>query len=365
MTKRPDQTGTFEQCSEETGSQPPLPTGMYTHHHSHNCPVGAPNGTTEQQHIRNSTKKIGERERRYQDFQSWRVSKRAKWAESEFLHTHVKAKERLEAGTWEQFQMLLGLDSWRGECWKHACHAGTRRKLANALSRVVAREVRRSARQAYFITIIHDDWRSPLAAPVVPLNDVRQRARDCLRFLEFEGLAGIEFDAITRAPTLTDVHLLAPHVHAIGFLSDKGSRKLELLRETRRLRCAWGAETVVCLKLNTPRDVRRTAAYMLKPALWTKRPVPRRNTPGVKLRSNRTRQTYLLTRLAEVLSYVGFKDLMLTCGKKSSWMTEAVRLASTGHGKRERWLSEAHLDRLWAAYWLARRRPHFERVKIT
>jgi hypothetical protein len=186
-----------------------------------------------------------------------------------------------------------------------------------------------------------------------------------LKFLGFEGFAGIEFDAITRDKCHPDGHLLAPHVHAIGFLSSGAGRNLKQLRNSRRLRSEWGARTVDCKKLRTMRDVRRAASYIVKPPLWTKRPVPRRNRPTFTLVANRTRPTFLLARLTEALSYFGFKDLMLTCGKKSSWMTEAVRLASSSSYKRERWLSATELDHLWRDYWLAHRRPHFEPVKVT
>jgi hypothetical protein len=338
---------------------------MYTHSLGDSCAVEPPNRSRNCGYCEKRSENFGERKRRFQEFRDSTVSQKAQWAEREFVHAHIKAEARLDALTWQRLQMLLGLDDWGGECWKHACHAGTRRKLANKLARVITREVRRSGRQAYFITIIHDDWRSPIRRPVVPLTAIRQKGRDCLKFLGFEGFAGIEFDAITRALCNPEGHLLAPHLHAIGFLSTGARGKLKELRKSRRLRSEWGARTVVCKELRTLRDVRRAAAYIVKPPLWTKRPVPRRNRPTFTLVANRTRQTFLLARLAETLSYFAFKDLMLTCGKKSSWMTEAVRLASSSADKRERWLSATELDRLWRDYWLAYRRPHFEPVKVT
>lgn len=337
---------------------------LYTLARVSNNNVGAPAHLRKYDSAENAPENFGKRQKRYREFGSLPISEQVKWAEREFIHAHVKAKEKLRPHTWQQLQILLGLDGWDGECLKHACHAGTRRKLANKLARVIAREVRRSGRQAYFITIIHDGWRSPIRTPVVPLKAIKQKVRDCMKMLGFEGFAGIEFDVLTRAGQDAEGHILAPHIHGIGFFSSNKKQKLKQLRASRRLRSESGARTVVCRILKTKRDVRRTAAYLLKPALWTKRRVPRRNKPGYKLVANRTRQTFLLARLAEVLSYVGFKDLMITSGGKCSWMTDAVRMACTSNDKRERWFSNAELDQLWKDYWIARKRPHFEPVKI-
>lgn len=326
--------------------------------------IGAPAHPRKFKARENAPENFGERQQRYREFGSMSISEQVRWAEREFIHAHVKTKDKLQSHTWQQLQMLLGLDGWDGECLKHACHAGTRRKLANKLARVIAREVRRSGRDAYFITIIHDDWRSPIRCPVVSLTAMKQKCRDCFKMIDFEGFAGVEFDILTRAANDTDGHILAPHIHGIGFFAGNRKQKLKQLRASRRLRSESGARTVVCRRLKTQRDVRRAAAYLLKPALWTKRPVPRQKKGGLRLVSNRTRQTFLLARLAEVLSYVGFKDLMITSGGKCSWMTDAVRMACISKCKRERWFSRGELDQLWKDYWIARKRQHFEPVKI-
>ena len=310
-------------------------------------------------------KKIGELQTKLQAWRGLMTDQLIRWAEREYLRDHSRFHSMVSRHLSSQLNMLLGLDGYRGACWKHASHAPTRRRFVTELAKVVAAEVRSSGRQAYFITLIHDDWRSSMSRPIVPLKEIKQRGRDCLRFLGFEGLAVIEFDAITRPLEAPGGHLLAPHIHAVGFLNPaEVTARVRQLNASRRLRCELGAKTVHYRRLRTRRAVRRTTSYMLKPPLWTKRFAPRRNLAGYRLRTNRRRQTYLLGRLAEVLSHVGFKDVMFTCGGKSSWLTQGVRRASTSNRKREPWLTHRELKRLWRRYWLERRRPHFRPVRI-
>ncbi len=310
-------------------------------------------------------KKIGELKTKLQAWRGLMTDQLIQWAEREYLRHHSRVHRKLNPRIAAHLDMLLGLDRYRGSCLKHASHATTRRRLATELASVVTAEVRSSGRQAYFITLIHDGWRSPMTRPVVALKEIRQRARDCLKFLGFEGIAVIEFDAITRPLDAPGGHLLAPHVHAVGFLNPAlAPARVKQLRASQRLRCEFGAKTVHYRRLTKRRALRRTTSYMLKPALWTKRFVPRRNGNGYKLRTNRRRQTYLLGRLAEVLSHVSFKELMLTCGDKTSWMTQAVRHASTSNRKREPWLTRRELKQLWRQYWRERRRPGFRPPRI-
>jgi hypothetical protein len=310
-------------------------------------------------------KKIGEFKTKLQAWRGLMTDQLIQWAEREYLRHHSRIHATLNPRISGHLDMLLGLDRYRGSCFKHASHSATRRRLAAELAKVVTANVRASGRRAYFITLIHDGWRTPMSRPVVDLREIRQRARDCLKFLDCEGVAVIEFDVITRPLDAPGGHLLAPHVHAVGFLDPaEAPARVRQLRASRRLRCEFGAKTVHYRRLSKRRAIRRTTSYMLKPALWTKRFVPRRNGGGYKLRTNRRRQTYLLGRLAEVLSYVGFKDLMLTCGDKTSWMTRAVRQASISHTKREPWLTRRELKKLWRQYWRELRRPGFRPPRI-
>jgi hypothetical protein len=208
-------------------------------------------------------------------------------------------------------------------------------------------------RPMFFITLVHDGWRTPLRDAVINLVEIRQRARDCLRNIGFEGIAIIEFDVLVRPACDAKGHQILPHIHAFGYLETNEKvrrRQLHKLRRSKRLTSFNGASTVVCKTLPTADDVMHAVGYALKLPLCVKRMVPKKGYPGhTKMRTHNRRQQHALLSVIEILSYLRQKDLVFSTGGWSRWLTDACKTIDKSRTRRLPWFSRSRLSRLWQA----------------
>ena len=206
-------------------------------------------------------------------------------ASKEFLDAYQAIKRKLPWKFRRMLREVLGIGMHPTIGWGHASHMYTRNVLSEAVAIRVARDLEPDRPMA-FVTLIHDGWSTPLSKAKVDLSEIKQRARDCLQQLGFQGIAAIEFDVLVQPGGMG--HLLLPHIHAVGYIDCSASerrKRLRKLRKSKRLKPSNGARTACYKKLRTKTDVMHAFCYALKLPLRVKRMVPHKTRIGKMLGS--------------------------------------------------------------------------------
>jgi len=268
-------------------------------------------------------------------------------ADRSFSSHFEDVAERLPVAVRRPFRELLGLDAPNSVYWGSAIHGPTSSMLAQALAATIPCN-HDADNPMHFITLIDSRWQTSAKRPVINLPALKQRARDCLKTIGFAGIAIAETDLLTCPLSDPDGDQILPHVHAVGFLDQSRARySVEQLAQSRMLdEGERGIRTATAAVLPTADDVARTLAYSRKHSMHLKRFVPRQSGDGEILRTNRTRQLHLLSRLAQVYSHMRQKDLLFTMGGCSSWLTEACDMLPPAP-RRASWFARREIDAIW------------------
>ena len=271
-------------------------------------------------------------------------------ANREFNQRYRQIAASLPSPWSARLQRIVGIGSRSSICWGHACHMETRNALSASMARRIARDFD-PKRPLFFITLVHDGWRSVIGNAQIDIVEIRQRGRDCLKLLGFQGVAIIEIDALVRPRVDRTGDQLLPHIHAFGYLDPNTKKRRELLRKLRngkRLVQFNGAKTVDCRELKTPDDVIHTVCYAMKLPLVVKRMVPQRGYPAhARMRSYPKRQQHALLSVIEVLSHCTQKDMVFTVGDCHRWLTDACDEIDPKRSSRRPWYERLKLKSLW------------------
>lgn len=201
-----------------------------------------------------------------------------------------------------------------------AAHKGLRAEAAYLMSRRMRRFFRRNKDRLffYFVTIIHDGWRTLDRETVINLKDIKTRVRNVLRPHQLHYLGVIEFDAVSNYPAEGQGICIMPHVHMVVWSdTDLTPEKLmEKIRKTTRLTSEWGAPTVNISSRLTGENVVHKAAYMFEQPFKCKRQGPKNPETGKRKLHTvyKAVPPHLTLRLSEILANCTLKDLIISSG---------------------------------------------------
>jgi hypothetical protein len=199
-----------------------------------------------------------------------------------------------------------------------ASHKGLRAEAAFLMAKKFRKFFRKNEKRLhfYFITIIHDGWRTLDRETEIDLRDMKTRVRNLLYRLKLDYLGVIEMDGVTNYPANGQGICIMPHVHLIAW-SDRDLSPTELgkrLRASKRLASEWNAKTVVVSRL-TEQDVAHKAYYLFEQPFKAKRLVMNPKTGEHKLRTVQSWvPAHLTLRLSEILAHCTLKDLIISSG---------------------------------------------------
>lgn len=229
------------------------------------------------------------------------------------------AKWRLDA---REVNYMLGL---RGQLRKPinllASNRQIRFKLGCAfIDRMVDMFEAHPDRRFFFITLIHDGWRTWDRGTAINLADVQSRGYQMLKIIGLPAHAVIEIQAAVNARAGKGRELL-PHVHAIGWTDDPAFSAKQAMKNANgstRLVSMNGADPVDIVEVGrTIGDLAHTAGYLFKAPYEGKDFAPPKD--GAKRgrvfsRSSSVRPN-LIFRLFEALSQMTFGQMMFSYGR--------------------------------------------------
>lgn len=199
-----------------------------------------------------------------------------------------------------------------------AAHKGLRANAAFLMSKKMRKFFRENFHlNFYFVTLIHDGWRTLDRETFIDLRDIRKRVHNTLAGHDLEYLGVIEFDALTNYPNKGAGLCIMPHVHLIVWTMDELSPAdlTANLADTRRLVSEWGADIVVSSQLSE-RNIVHKSQYMFEQAFKAKRLGGKHPETGKRalIPVYKAVPPHLTLRLSEILAHCTLKDLIVSSG---------------------------------------------------
>lgn len=248
-----------------------------------------------------------------------------------YLNGHV-ALEREERAL-SQFKIDDRLRQWLdenlgfkpGADTMSAAHKGLRATAAFLMAKRL-RKFRRKKQHKFnffFVTIIHDGWRSTDRDTRLDLKDIRTRVRNVFHRhkrkhgYQLDHIGVIEIDAVVNYPGDGHGCCIMPHVHMIVWTAEDVSPTVlqKQLVATKSLVSEWGAPTVVCTRL-AEGDVAHKAYYLFEQPYKAKWLAINPQTGEKKLRTAQSWvPPHLTLRLSEILAHCTLKELIISGGK--------------------------------------------------
>jgi hypothetical protein len=206
-----------------------------------------------------------------------------------------------------------------------AAHKGLRAHAAYMMSKKLRKFYRQNKDRFnfFFVTLIHDGWRSTDRETHVDLKDMKTRVRNVFHQrkrkhgpLNYVGV--IEMDSVLNYPQGGKGICIMPHVHLIVWCDRSLSRSdlEEQLLKTTRLVSEWGAPTVDVGSRLTDESIVHTAYYMFEQPYRAKQLLINPTTEEHKLRPVHSHvPPHLTLRLSEILAHCSLKELILASGE--------------------------------------------------
>ncbi len=201
-----------------------------------------------------------------------------------------------------------------------AAHKGLRAEASFIMSKRLRKFYRdnKDCLFFYYVTFIHDGWRTLDRDTQIDLKDIKERVRNVMYRHKLNHIGVIEFDALNNYPLKVGLCIM-PHVHMVVWSTrDIEPATLEAdIATTTRLKSSWGAPTVKVSSRLTEDNVVHKAYYMFEQNFKCKRLGPANSKTGER----RLHPVYkwvpphLTLRLSEILANCTLKDLILSSGE--------------------------------------------------
>jgi len=235
-----------------------------------------------------------------------------------------------------------------------ASHQAAMAAFSDALGKAVSQVWKTNGfRELEFLTITPPAWVISDRTPVVELKRWRSEVSRWMKRLGIVGIAVVEAAPFVNYPGSTaGERFIAFHVHIVGYTINpsKYHERCESLRYQLEANSPVGFPVLVTKVVNqSQHDVAYVASYIVKVPSSAKRLSLRRDGKRkYVLRNGLLRRQHAL-RIAEIMSYLSFGDIVVTRGVVGRSMKhEALKLTGPNMRQRFPWrLPEGVVRRLW------------------